>query len=135
MGFRRKTAPVPVADAGPSRLAADLAAIGLKLGVAPTKTPPNIEDTLLRAVEEALDHDLRLLAPLLLWLRIHHHWVNADRLTRLVRDRASANARAFWAGFARWKRIDRRFARLIGLHRGPRVVIEGDGPEDPRFRR
>lgn len=135
MAFRRKTVPTPVADSGPSPLAADLAAIGMKLSVAPAKNEPNIEDTLIRAAEEALDRDFRLLAPLLLWFRIHHHWINADRLTRLVRDHASDRARALWAGLGRWMKVDRRFARLIPLHRGPRVVVAGEGPEDPRFRR
>jgi hypothetical protein len=133
MSFRRQTAP-PEAEE-PSNLAADLAAIGMVLGVAPSRRAPNIEDTLIRGSIEALERDFRLLAPLVLWFRVHHLWVNAARLTRLARDQASPRVRAFWAGVGRWKRTDHRFARMIEIHRRPQIVIPGDGPEDPRFRR
>lgn len=134
MAFRRKIGPAKDAPE-PAALAAGLAAIGFKLGVAPAKTEPNIEDMLLFASIEALERDLRLLATLLLWIRIHRAYVNADRLTRLVLAEPSVRVRAFWAGVARWLHVDRRFARLIKAHRGGRIDLGGEGPEDPRFKR
>ena len=83
--------------------------------------------------------DLRVLALLTSWFDIHSVRVNADRLTRLVATQ-SPRVRAFWAALARWKRRDRRLARLA-RHRGRRVDLLATGTdfqiarraEDPRF--
>jgi hypothetical protein len=134
MSFKKEIGPSsPPPD--PTTLAADCAAIGMRLGAARAKRSPNIEDTLLFASAEAVERDARLVAPLILWFRIHHPWVNADRLTRLVGGHESARVRALWAGLARWHKADPRFARLARVHKGPRITLGGDGVEDPRFRK
>jgi len=133
VGFKRTIGPAgPRPDA--EALTADLVAIGIKLRATAAKRAPNIEDTLLFASLDATEKDTSLLAPLVLWFRVHHPWVNADRLTRLVRDQDSSRVRALWAGFGRWQKSDPRFARLAKVHRGARVILGGDGREDPRFR-
>jgi len=132
MPFRRTVAPTEAPE--PSALAADLAAIGLKPSAAASRRQPNIEDTLLFASIEAMDRDSRLLAPLVLWFRVHHPWVNADRLIRVVREQDSSRPRAFWAAIAKQHATDHRFARLASGYRGPRVVLGDGGREDPRFK-
>ena len=54
---------------------------------------------------------------------VHATWVNADRLTQLVRSRDEPRVRAFWSALARWKKSDSRFARLAKAYRGPRVDL------------
>jgi hypothetical protein len=139
MPFSRIIEPAGAPHA--AALTADLVAIGLNFAAEPAKREPNIEDTLLFASDEAMERDLRLLAVLVTWFGVHHPWVNADRLTRLVREHPSMRVLALWAALARWRRSDHRFARMAKLHRGPRVDAESDGSdflirrhgEDPRF--
>jgi hypothetical protein len=63
------------------------------------------------------------------WLGIHHAHVNADRLTRLVREQPSARVRAYWAAIARWLEKDRRFSRLEGFYDGAPVELLLTGTE------
>ncbi len=139
MGFSRLTHP-PVAPEGPA-LTAALAGIGMVLAAEPMANP-NLEDTLLAASVEGLERDdLRVLAILMTWLEVHAAWVNADRLTALVREQSSARVRAFWSGVALWQGKDRRFARLAKTYEGPRLDLMAAGTdfhlrrggEDPRF--
>jgi hypothetical protein len=103
---------------------------------------PNIEDTLLFASIEGMERgDLRVLALFVTWFGVHSGRVNADRLTRLVGLQQTKRVRAFWSALARWRAADRRFARLAGGYRGPRVDLLPVGTdfqvarhgEDPRF--
>jgi hypothetical protein len=117
--------------------------IGMNFAAKRAKNP-NIEDTLLFASKEALEKDdLRVLSVLVTWLGIHASWINADRLTRLVAGEQSPRVRAFWSAVGHWLKADRRYARLAGIYRGPRLDIleaartefqvERHG-EDPRFK-
>ncbi len=124
MPFRRRLAlPEPVRfDALTARM------VGVGMNFAATPDPdPNIEDTLVLASFEAMEnHDLRVLAVLVTWFRIHAAWVNADRLTHLVAAQVSPRVRALWSALACWQHKDRRFARLSKLYVGRRQdVIEG----------
>ena len=139
MGFKRAIAP-PTLPTG-EELTAALVGIGINLAAAPARNP-NIEDVVLAASSEGLERDdLRVLALLVTWLGIHSAWLNADRLTVIVRDNSSKRVRAFWTAFARWRATDRRFARLAKVYRGPRVDLLHAGTEfqikrageDPRF--
>jgi hypothetical protein len=139
MAHSRALAPAraPSADA----LTADMVGIGMLVGGEGTRDP-NIEDTLLFASIEGMEHgDLRVLAVLVTWFGVHLGRVNADRLTRLVGLQESKRARAFWSALARWRASDHRFARLARGYRGPRVDLLTAGTafqvarngEDPRF--
>ena len=65
-------------------LTSDLVGIGLLVGREGSRDS-NIEDTLLAASIEGLEHDdLCVLAVVVTWLGVHAAHVNADRLTRLV---------------------------------------------------
>lgn len=139
MGFSRLTHP-PVALEGPA-LTSALVGIGMALAAEPTANP-NLEDTLLAASVEGLERDdLRVLAILMTWLEVHAAWVNADRLTALVREQSSPRVRAFWSSVALWQGKDRRFARLAKVYEGPRLDLMTAGTdfhlrrggEDPRF--
>ncbi len=139
MGHSRALAPAraPSADA----LTADMVGMGMLVG-GEGSHDPNIEDTLLFASFEGMEHgDLRVLAVLATWFGVHSGRVNADRLTRLVGLQGSTRVRAFWGALARWRAADRRFARLVQTYRGPRVDLLPTGTEfqvarhgeDPRF--
>ncbi len=141
MPYSRSIEPVATPDA--TELTASLVGIGMNLaGSAQPASEPNIEDTLLFASAEAMEHpDLRLLALVVTWFGVHAPWVNADRLTRLAMAHPSVRARALWAALARWQGSDRRFLRLRKAYRGPRIepgvrgsdfLIQRHG-EDPRF--
>jgi hypothetical protein len=139
MVFSRKLAPeqVPGHDALTSAMA------GIGMGFATSAAlEPNIEDTIFFASAEAMDaSDLRVIAMLMGWFGVHHAWVNADRLTKLVSTRASERASALWSALASWQGSDRRYARLAGRYRGPRLDLLAAGTEfqirrhgeDPRF--
>jgi hypothetical protein len=141
MAFRRTLAP----PAEPGYDALTSAMVGIGMGfAAPAAAHPNIEDTLLFASFAAMErHDLRVLAVLTTWFGVHHSWVNADRLTKIVGAASSARVRALWAALASWQRIDHRFARLAAAYRGPRIEALPVGSafqlrrhgEDPRFER
>jgi len=139
MAHRRAIAraQAPSGDA----LTADLVGIGLLVGGEGSRDP-NIEDTLLAASVEGLEHgDLRVLTVLVTWFGVHSGRVNADRLTRLVALQESKRVRTFWSALARWRAVDRRFARLTGVYRGPRLDLLSTGTdfqvarhgEDERF--
>jgi hypothetical protein len=138
MAFSRPQGPAETPDR--DALTAAMVGIGIELA-APAASDSNIEDTLLFASAEAMDGgDLRILALLVSWFGVHHAWVNADRLTRLVAARGSDRVHALWAALAHWHAKDRRFARLVGRHRGPRLDLApgaefqiGRHGEDPRF--
>ncbi|HEY3355686.1 MAG TPA: hypothetical protein VGQ83_20710 [Polyangia bacterium] len=109
---------------------------------APAARGPNIEDTLLFASAAAMDqHDLRVLAVLVTWFGVHHPFVNADRLTKLVAARGSPRVQALWSALSTWQHGDRRFARVAALYRSPRLDLLPTGTEfqirrhgeDPRF--
>lgn len=125
-----------------TRLTSDMVGIGM-LFAASASTEPNIEDTLIAASTEGMEHDdLRVLAVLTTWLEIHHPRVLADRLVRALREHPSERVRCYWAAVGKWLGKDRRLARLEALYAGPRIDILGSGGdfqvrrrgEDPRFR-
>ena len=139
MGFSRATAtrdPL-VGDALTSAM------IGIGMSFAGNADPQaNIEDTLLFASIEAMEgDDLRTLAILVTWFGVNAPWVNADRLIKLIGAQTSRRVRALWSALARWQGRDRRFTRMIGLHREPAVDLLSVGTEfqirrhgeDPRF--
>lgn len=139
MAHKRLVAPATVLSG--DELTAALVGIGVQLAAAPA-ADPNIEDTLMAASIEGMERDdLRVLALLVQWLGVHHQWVNADRLVRLVREQESRRVRAFWAACGRWLKKDRRLARLARLYRGARIDALPTGTafqvrrrgEDPRF--
>lgn len=139
MPFNRTLAPTTV-------LASDAltsAMVGIGMGFAAHSTAePNIEDTLLFASTEAMEKDdLRVLAVLVTWFGVHHPWVNADRLTKIVAAHSSRRARALWSALATWQAKERRYARLAALYKGPRLDLLATGSDfqirrhggDPRF--
>ena len=139
MGFRRAIAPSRLSTG--DELTAALVGIGVNLAATRARNP-NIEDTVLAASVEGLEHDyLRVLALLVTWLEVHSAWLNADRLIAIVREHPSARARAFWSAVARWLAKDRRFARMAKAYSGPRIDLLPTGTsfqirragEDPRF--
>jgi hypothetical protein len=139
MAFRRTIAPATRPDA--EQLTADLIGIGM-LFAGRGNSDANIEDTLLFASEAGMDgEDFRTLAVLSTWLSVHAAFVNADRLTKLVRSYTSPRVRLYWAAVARWHSKDNRFARLRKAHRGPPQDLLSVGQEfqirrfgeDPRF--
>jgi hypothetical protein len=90
---------------------------------------PNIEDTLLFASVEAMDRsDLRIAAILASWFGVHHEWINADRLRKLVMQ-GSERVRALWAALATWQHKDRRLVRFVDGYRGPRLDLLAVGTE------
>ena len=120
-------------------LTSQMVGIGMNFAARRTRNP-NIENTLLLASTEAMEHDdLRVLAVLVTWFGIHAGRVNADRLIRLVQKCESPRVAALWSALGTWQARDRRFARL--LRRGPRVDLLATGTEfqvrrhgeDPRF--
>lgn len=139
MAFSRGLAPER--RPGHDELTSAMAGIGM--GFATSAAPePNIEDTIFFASTEAIDgSDLRVIAMLVSWFGVHHEWVNADRLTKLVLIRGSERVGALWTALARWQGRDRRYARLAKRYRGPRLDLLATGAEfqirrhgeDPRF--
>jgi hypothetical protein len=137
MAFRRLLAPVVLHGDALTR-----AMVGIGMNFAAEASPEaNIEDTLLCASVEAMDRDdLRVLAVLVQWFGVHHAWVNADRLVKLVGAVPSPRVRALWSALASWQRRDRRFARWVTGPSEARVDLLGTGDfllrrhgEDPRF--
>src|SRR2546427_1435994 len=139
MAYKRPLHPaeLPRGDA----LTSAMVGIGMNFA-APGNADPNIEDTIIAASIEGMEHDdLRTLSVLMTWLGVHLQWVNVDRLTRLVANVSSSRTRAFWRSIARWRKQDRRLARLSKLYRGPRIDLlrvgtdfqVGRHGQDPRF--
>ncbi len=140
MGFSRAHATSAPLQA--EALTSAMVGIGMNFA-AVSAAQPNIEDTLLFASVQAMEHDdLRVLAVLATWFGVHATWVNADRLIKLVGEQKSPRVRALWSALAHWQRRDRRFARLIRLHGGPALDLLSVGTdfqlrrhgEDPRFK-
>jgi hypothetical protein len=128
MVFNRALAPARIPDR--DALTSAMAGIGMGFAAAPVGPAPNIEDTLLFASVEAMDgNDLRVTAMLVSWFGMHHRWVHADRLTKLVASHLSERVRALWTALARWQQKDRRYAGLARSYRGPRVDILAVGAE------
>ncbi len=141
MGFKRTFGPS--APLHGDALTAAMVGIGMNFA-APPAPNPNIEDTLLAASVEGLDHeDFRVLSVLVSWLDIHAAWINADRMTTLAARHPSGRVRAFWSAVGAWLAKDRRFARLAQVYPGPRLDLLASGTdfhlsrsgEDPRFAR
>ncbi|MCC7173336.1 MAG: hypothetical protein IT459_23020 [Planctomycetes bacterium] len=139
MGHKRRIAPAT--QLAGDDLTSALVGIGVQLAAEPNVSA-NIEDTLIAASIDGMEHhDLRVLALLVQWLGVHHAWINADRLVRLVREQQSRRVRAFWAACGRWLKKDRRLVRLARLYRGERVDVVATGTkfqisrhgEDARF--
>lgn len=137
---------IPAESSQTATLTSDMAAIGMNFtadkGHTLSASEPNIEDTLLFASIEGMENrDLRVLAVLVTWFRIHAAWVNADRLTRLIEMQPSPRVGAFWSALACIHKKDRRFARLAKLYAGPRHDLADCGTdfqikrhgEGPRF--
>lgn len=139
MAFKRIHSPL----AAPAGEALTQAMAGIGMAFADEAAlEPSMEDTLLAASIEGMDHeDLRVLALLMSWLEVHAAWINADRLTRLLVKEPSKRVRAFWSAVAQWLAKDRRFARLAQAYEGPRLDLLSSGMafhlkrrgEDPRF--
>lgn len=121
MAYKRITSPREMPRG--EELTRSMAGIGMRFAAEPLANP-NIEDTLLAASVEAMEHDdLRVLSVLVTWLRIHHPWINADRLTRAVSIQVSSRVLAFWSSVAAWLRKDRRFARMAKFYSGPPIDV------------
>jgi hypothetical protein len=122
-------AVIPVQAPGHDALTSALVGIGMRFASA-AAGEPNIEDTMFFASAHAMDgDDLRVAAMLVSWFGVHHAWVNADRITRLVLARGSERVRALWAALAHWQTADRRYGRIDRGYRGPRLDLLAAGTE------
>lgn len=139
MGFKRTLGPPALIEG--DALTAAMVGIGMNFA-APPAPDPNIEDTLLAASVEGLDHeDFRVLSVLVSWLETHAAWINADRMTTLASRQSSDRLQAFWSAVGAWLSKDRRFARMARIYHGPRLDLLASGTafhlrrsgEDPRF--
>src|SRR6266545_4761699 len=93
MAYRRPIAPARFPRG--EELTAAMAGIGMRFAATPNEGA-NIEDTLVAASVEAMERDdLRVLAVLTTWLRVHHPWVNVDRLFRAVGAVEAPRVRAY----------------------------------------
>jgi hypothetical protein len=138
MAYKRPAVPnLPQGEALTSAM------VGIGVGFAAiAASEPNIEDTLLAASIEGMEHDdLRVLSALTTWLSVHHQRVNVDRLIRIVSMRDEQRVLAYWAAIAHWLNKDRRLSRLAELAPKQRVHLLRVGSdfqlkrrgEDPRF--
>lgn len=139
MAFRRRIAPPQRPE--PHVLTGQMVGLGMRFAAHPIEDA-SIEDTLLFASELGMvDDDLRVLGVLVTWIEVHHPYINADRLVRVLPHHASPRVRAFWAAMATWLAKDRRFARLRDIYEGERVELLAVGTrfhverggEDARF--
>jgi hypothetical protein len=139
MGFKRTLTPPALLQG--EALTAAMVGIGMNFA-GPAAPNANIEDTLLAASVEGLDHeDYRVLSVLVTWLDSHAPLINADRMTALVARQTSTRVRAFWSAVGAWLSKDRRFTRLARIYQGPRLDLLASGTdfhlrrsgEDPRF--
>ena len=116
-------------------LTGDMVGIGMNLAAEPNHEAP-IEETLLHASALGMDdQDLRVLAVLTTWIRVHAARINADRLVRCVAEHPSPRVRAYWAAVAHWLRKDRRFGRLAKLCDGAPVDLLPVGTDFQMLRR
>lgn len=127
MGFSRSTTSPQRPDA--RALTRDMTGIGMNFAARPNPEAP-IEETLIFASEVGMDEqDLRVLAVLTTWLGVHHGRLHADRLARLLAAQGSKRVLAYWVAVAKWLGKDRRFARLLSLHRGTPLELLPVGTE------
>lgn len=127
MAFSRATSPEP--KPVPDELTARMVGIGMNFA-AKEEVDADIESTLLHASVVGMDDgDFRVLAVLTTWLGVHHTYVNADRLVRLVGSHPSERVRAYWASVATWLKKDRRFARLAAAYQGAPIGLLPTGTE------
>lgn len=127
MAYKRAVATevLPVGD----ELTRAMVGIGMRFA-ARGQREPNIEDTLIAAsIEGLVRDDLRVLAILTTWIQVHYPWINADRLWRGVEQQSDTRVRAYWSGIGHMLEKDRRFARLQGVYRGPRIDLLRTGSE------
>ena len=104
-------------------ITADMVGIGMNFAAA-SNSDAKIEETLVHASALGMDdHDLRVLSVLTTWLKVHHDYLNADRLVRCVSEHASQRVHAYWSAVASWLDKDRRLARLRKLHDGGTVDL------------
>lgn len=139
MAFSRATSPEPTP--APDDLTARMVGLGMNFA-AKAEAHADIEGTLVHASVLGMEGgDLRVLAVLTTWLGVHHTYLNADRLVRLVGGSPSERVRAYWAAVAAWLKKDRRLARLSGVYGGVPVELLPTGTafqiqrrgEDERF--
>ncbi len=122
-------------------LTSRMAGMGMNFAATPAGGA-DLEATLIEASLVGMEEgDLRVLSVLTTWFGVHHTYVNADRLVRLVRELSSARARAYWAALGAWQAKDRRFARLVQVGEAQPIDLLPVGSpfqlarrgEDPRF--
>lgn len=127
MAFKRLTCPRLTLEG--EALTAAMVGVGMAFAAEATLNP-NIEDTLLAASIEGMEHDdFRVLAMLMTWLEVHAAWINADRLTFLVGQHPGERVRAFWSAVAHWRAKDRRFTRLAKTYEGPQLNLLATGTD------
>ncbi|RLB51738.1 MAG: hypothetical protein DRJ42_16265 [Deltaproteobacteria bacterium] len=117
MAFSRATALAE--RPGGAELTRDMVGIGMNFAAEPN-TEAKIEKTLVYSSALGMDEqDLRVLAVLTTWMRVHHRHVNVDRLVRCVSEHTSERVHCYWSAIAKWLGKDRRFARIAKLYGGP----------------
>lgn len=127
MAYKRLSVPTELFKG--EMLTKAMAGIGMRFAVKPIKNA-NIENTLVAASIEGMDDDdLRVLSMLVIWIKVHYSWINADRLTRMLHDQPSLRTRAFWAAIASWLSKDRRFSRVRRFYAGDRINLLRTGTE------
>jgi hypothetical protein len=141
MAFRRNdTHPLSLDDAA---LTAALVGIGINFGGIGAINP-NIEDTLILASIQGMEHDdLRIVAALVSWFGLHHAAINASRFNQLVSAQSSIRVRALWQSLATWQCQDRRFTEFVKVKGKKRIDLLSTGTafhvgrhgEDERFAR
>jgi len=110
-------------------LNAQMAGIGMQFAVAPAEQP-DIEKTLLWASDAGLvGDDLRVLSILVTWLEVHHAYINADRLIRMVNDHEAERVRSFWAAVGVLLGKDRRYRRLQKAYEGAQIDLLSTGTD------
>jgi hypothetical protein len=91
-----KRATIVQTRLAPDVLTARMVGIGMNFAATP-EPDADIEATLVEASIVGMDeHDFRVLAVLTTWFGIHHTYVRADRLVRLVQVQKSERVRAYW---------------------------------------
>lgn len=121
MAFKRHSVPARRPDT--ASLTADMAGIGMNFATK-SNHEAKIEDTLVYASELGMDEgDLRVLAVLTTWCRLHHAYVNAASLVRIVAAHPSERVRAYWSAIASWLEKDRRFSSLALAYEGPAIDL------------
>lgn len=127
MAYKRMSTPTEFSSG--SKLTPSLIGIGMNF-LGRSKRGPNIEDTLIAAsLEGMVCDDLRVLSVLTMWIEIHHPWINADRLVRIVQQQSNERVRAYWCAIAHFVEKDRRFSRLKALYKGPPVDVLSTGTD------